>query len=113
MKNIHFYIIIALLLSTSILGFVVVSKNKAISDCENKETVIEKDKIKKINDSILNLYQNKIKAYERKIDSLAKLKQQIKYVPYEKYYYSDRNVDTALDIISNYQYDTRARSSKK
>ncbi len=42
-------------------------------------------------------------------DSILEISQEIKYIPYEKLIYADRNLDDALDIISDYKYNKTAK----
>jgi predicted ferric reductase len=57
----------------------------------------EKNQIRIKRDSVI-----KLKLY--KYDSLLKVKQEIKYIRYEKPIYINRSLDKSLDILSNYTY---------
>lgn len=68
-----------------------------------KELKIQRTAIKLERDSIINLQVVKY-------DSLLKVKQKIKYIPYEKPIYVNRTLDESLNVLSDYTYK---RTSKK
>lgn len=73
---------------------------------ENLDLVEDKkDELKQVRDSAFwKITQLTIKS-QITFDSILDISQEIKYIPYEKFIYADRNLDDALDIISNYKYN--------
>lgn len=105
MNKLKNYIIIALLIS--LIGLFFFFRIK-VKDLENKLDSGEqerKEQLQKVRDSayrtiVKTVYESKIK-----IDSISKLKDKIKYIPYEKLLYADRDLDSALDTIAEYRYN--------
>lgn len=102
------YAIIALFLV--LVGFYFY--NRIQSDSFYKEIIelkkARKNELKEARDVSLNLIDSLLLKSSIKYDSLLLIKQKIKYVPYEKYIYSNRNLDDALDIFSRYKYNKGA-----
>jgi len=79
-----------------------------ISDLNDKLDTAEdekKEELQKVRDSAFTVIDNNIEKSNRKIDSVLSLKDKIKYITYEKYYYTDRDLDSALDTIADYRYN--------
>ena len=73
---------------------------------ENLDLVEEKKvELKQVRDSAFVKIEELTINSQIAFDSILEISQKIKYVPYEKFIYADRNLDDALDIISNYQYN--------
>lgn len=113
MKNISLYAIIILLVACIALGAVIYFKNNQIEECRQKEIVIKNEKLNKVRDSIINIYQLTLDKYQKEVDSLKTVSKKVIYVPYEKKYYINRDVDTALDIIADYKYDTSSKRTSQ
>ena len=81
---------------------------KAVEVAKEKIEFFEQEKVKK--EILLDSLKSE---FSKKIEQISNQEQKIKYVPYEKTKYIDRDVDAALDSISKYRYDTGANSEKK
>ncbi len=97
---------ILLIIGISVIGWLWYSDNsdfkEQITDIKKKQDstslIIQKDY--KVRDSI-------ILAERKSNDSLKNRVDKIQYIPYEKHTYIDRSIDDALDVLSEYQYNTR------
>ena len=65
----------------------------------------KKVELKKVRDSAFFKIKELTINSQITFDSILEISQKIKYIPYEKLIYADRNLDDALDIISDYQYN--------
>ena len=103
LKNIAITVLLFLAIGLGIFCFF---QYRKIKKNEYKSNITEKkiDSLQKEKDSIIDIYDQSIKKHLRKFDSLKSVKQQIRYIPYEKSYYYDRTLDAALDTIANYRY---------
>ena len=111
--------IIIIISSIIALGFtthkiIVNSKNNKIKNLENKVFEMQenaKKENKRIRDSAYNSIDNISKNAIKRIDTI--IKTVTKFVPYEKYIYANRNVNTAIDVLSKYQYDTISKKTPR
>jgi hypothetical protein len=110
MKNWYLYLIIALLTA---LGGLYFYKEYEIAKLKKANTELIKNNVKRVTEEIIKSYVLTLDRYQFKIDSLKDVSKEVKYIPYEKKYYYDRNVDTALFIIAGYNYDTGPAEKSK
>lgn len=96
------FILMAIALGFSV--FLYLLEKSAREDAENKFAEEKKVALRKQADSLNLEFDVKSVEFEEKITELSTREQEIKYIPYEKLRYIDRNVDAALDTISNYNY---------
>lgn len=107
MNRFLMYLFIATTIGVSI-WFVVYhfSKKNEISKLQDENRLMLQKETKRIKDSLTFVVEHLRIRNNLTTDSLRLEESRIKLVPYEKLIYADRDVDGALDVISNYKYDT-------
>ena len=65
----------------------------------------KKDDLRKVRDSAFAEINTLTITSKKEVDSLVKLSQEIRYIPYEKLIYDNRSLDDALDILNEYKYE--------
>lgn len=104
---------IILLLTVGVFAFLYYDTNSKLEEAQiqsklDKKKALEElekqyeEAIKLLNSEFLKLHEE----YSNQEDN-------VKYIPYEKLLYVDRDVDTALDIIANYNFNSGADKKKK
>ncbi len=77
------------------------------SDLEQENLDLQEEKkveLKQVRDSAFYKITELTINSKITFDSILEISKEIQYIPYERLIYADRNLDTALDIISNYNY---------
>jgi len=101
------YIIIALLILLIGLYFYFDWKTNKIQSEFLEYKTKEKVELIRVRDSASLRIDQVIEKSNKRIDSIANLPLKIKYIPYEKPYFINRNLDTSLDILSTYRYNAK------
>lgn len=101
---------IILAVALGIVVFLYLLEKSAREDAENKFAEEKKVALREQADSLNLEFVVKSLEFENKIIELSTREQEIKYIPYEKLRYIDRNVDAALDTIANYRFNQRAEN---
>lgn len=96
------FTILAAALCVSIFLFLKEKSARELADSKYAEE--KKEALRQLTDSLNSVFDGKVVEFQMEIEELSNQEQQINYIPYEKLRYVDRNVDTALDTISNYTY---------
>lgn len=105
-KNKTILIVFGILILAIVGQFFLYKNQKSFLEQENLDLKEEKKvEIKKVRDSAFAKIEEITISSKETFDSILNISQKIKYIPYEKLIYADRNLDDALDIISNYRYN--------
>lgn len=105
MKTKVILIAFGVLVAVIVAQFFIYKSQKSFLEQENLELQQEKkEEIKKVRDSAFVKINDLTIDSQNKFDSILKISQKIKYIPYEKLIYPDRNLNDALDVISDYRY---------
>lgn len=100
-------IVVVLLIAVGVIGFLYFTEKSLREDAENKFAEEKKLALRALTDSLNAEFTVKTVEFEGKITDLSNREQEIKYIPYEKLRYVDRNVDAALDTIAKYRFNSR------
>lgn len=101
------YIIIALLILLIGLYFYFDWRTNKIQSELLEYKTKEKVELIRVRDSASLRIDQIIERSNKRIDSIANLPLKIKYVKYEKSYYYNVDLDTALDILSGFKYNAK------
>ena len=82
------------------------SENIELKESKRKELIRVRDSAFVKVDSIISLSS-------KKFDSILSIPPTIKWQKYEKLNYTDRSLDDALDVISNYEYNKKPKGKNK
>lgn len=93
-----------------VIGGVYWYLNKGDYKAEYENLVKKQDSINAIREVNTKRRDSVIYDLSFKNDSLKNRADKIKYIRYEKRTYIDRDIDSAIIVLSNYKYDTRTGS---
>jgi len=99
---------IVLIIAVGIFGFLYFTEKSDRLAAESTYADEKKEELRELADSLHTRFDAEITAFQSKIDYLSSIEQDIKYVPYEKLRYTDITVDTALDTIADYSFDSKS-----
>lgn len=104
-SKIGLYAIIVLLVALGGMYFYFQNKTSFL-ESENADLKEEKkNELKRVRDSIITRNDTLVVHSRKDFDSILRHNFKIKYIPYEKLIYSDRDLDKALDVIQDYEYN--------
>ena len=95
-----------------LVAYIFILNNK-LEKLENEFDERRKKEIQLLEEQKNREFKNLIEIFSDSITDLKNQSEKIKYIPYEKAYYMDRDVDTALDVISEDSYDSRSDKEKE
>lgn len=100
------YIVNSLMIGAILLlGLLYYSERRGRLSAEQKFYQEKKEALRKQRDSAHKTIDSLTFSLEKTTDSLRIEEQNIKYRPYEKLMYVDRDVDSALDTIAKYRFN--------
>lgn len=98
-----------LLISLGVFVFLYLNEKSARIEAENRSDNNEKEYLRSLRDSLQNMFEYKILEFQIEVKKISKLEEEIKYIPYEKVVYPDRNLDDALIILSEHKNNTSSK----
>jgi hypothetical protein len=102
---------ILMAIAIGIFSFLYFDEKSNRESAESRYLKEKKEYQKTIRDSLVNNNDTIINRFVKENDSLKKLKNEIIYVAYEKYLYADRDLDSALRVISSYRYHSKSKET--
>jgi uncharacterized membrane protein len=109
-NKIYSFIIIVLLIALGIFVFLYRQEHADRLSEANKYANEKKKALREERDKRIFQVDSLTQVLDRTIQDLRYEEQNIKYKPYEKLRYTDRNVDAALDTISKYNFNSSSRN---
>lgn len=103
-------IIVVLIIALGIVGVLYFNEKSAREEAQNAFAEEKKAALRELADSLNVEFNVKVEEFEAEITDLSNREQKIKYIPYEKLRYVDRNVDAALDTIAKYRFNQRTEN---
>lgn len=114
MRNIGFKIVTAILLiSSGVFAFMYFTTDSKLENELSKGLDQKVKDLKREAELKDNQMVTIITNFNTRIQDLSDRADNIKYVPYEKLLYVDRDVNTAMDVISSYNYDSGTTGKKR
>ena len=102
----------AILLVVIVAQFFWYQNEKSFLEQENLNLIEEKkEDIKKVRDSAFAKINELTTSSKNRFDSILNIPPTIKWYPYEKPIYADRDLDSSLDIITNYHYNGKSKKT--
>jgi predicted negative regulator of RcsB-dependent stress response len=112
-NNVIKIIITILLILSGVFAFMYFVTNSKLEQAKSKNLKEKKEALRKLSKRKNFEIDSVIKSKNEEYKLLLNLEQEIKYVPYEKLRYVDRDLDAALDVVSDYKYDSSSGKKKK
>lgn len=105
-KKFSIYIITILILSIVFQHIYFNIKTKNLNKLNNKLKKEKLEEVKRVRDSAIYKIEKITITSKKRFDSILSIPPKIKWKKYERPIYIDRTLDDALDIISEYKYNS-------